>query len=88
MISLSPRRIAINTVDYNAIELQYTGITEEDVRNYMADNPVPCGYKWAPDYYTMNDFINDLHASGVFSIPMDTPQEMVSYIEDILNDLI
>lgn len=118
MISLSPRRIAIDTVTYDAIELQYTGITEVEVRKYVEDNPPPgigicttcvnlkwdqlnwmygcdenldigcnkpCS-SWISRYYTMDDFINDLHALGVYSIPMDTPQEMVEYIENLLFD--
>lgn len=87
MISLSPRRIAIDTVTYEAIELQYTDITKEDVVRYMGENPPPI-YAYEVGKYTMDDFINDLHASGVYSIPLDAPQEMVEYIENLLNDLI
>lgn len=47
----------------------------------------PCS-RYISTLYTMEDFINDLHASGAFNIPNDTPQEMVSYIEDLLGDLI
>jgi len=87
MISLSARRVAINTCTYDAIELRYTGITEVMVRNYLKDNPSPA-MKILVDCYDIEDFISDLHSSGIYSIPLDTPQVVVDYIEDLLNDLV
>jgi hypothetical protein len=50
------------------------------------DCPKPCR-AWSPTY-TMSDFLKDLHSSGAFTLPNDTPQILVDYIEGMLNELV
>jgi len=83
-IKIEKKIVAYSSIDNEAFDPAYMSITREAVVDYIKNNPVP-----KDDNYTVGNIINDLtESSGMYCLPASTSQEMVDYIEEMLNYLI
>lgn len=84
MVRIERKVIAYNTLDYSAIEPQYLGLTEEIIRAYVTQNPMP-----EDPEYSEEDMIHDLTgSSGIYTLPSGVKEGTIEYIETLLNNLL
>jgi len=75
---------AIEDSFFTAIDPIYLDIAEEDILNYIEKHPMP-----EDPVYSKDDLIYDLvYSSGMYTLPEDTSEEMIEYIEKLLNYLV
>ena len=76
--------IAIDSVTNQPIYPKALGLTEEIIKKYMKQVPMP------PDpYYSAEDLIRDLtRTDGILILPFSCSSTTLHYVERLLNDLI
>jgi len=68
----------------NAIDPEYLSITEEEIREYMKEHPMP-----DDENYSEEDLIGDItNSSGFYCLPDEIKEETREYVKQLLNDLI
>jgi len=83
-IRIEKKIIAYESITCTAIDPGYLGIDEDNIRNYLRENPMP-----EDELYTEEDLIMDLTRSeGVYTLPEGIKEETIEYIEDLLNKLV
>jgi len=84
MIRIEEKLVAYDSMTYEAINPEYLGLTEEEIRKYMKKNPMP-----KDPTYTPEDLIQDLtNSSGMYTLPKTVRPETIEYVENLLNNLI
>jgi len=83
MIRIERKLIAYDSVIMEPVYPQYLGLTEEQIRQYVKENPMP----YDPEY-TVEELIADLTFSeGIYVLPSKVKEETIEYVEKLLNDL-
>ena len=83
-IRVEERVVVYESVTMEAINPEYLGITEEQIREYMKKNPMPEDPAYSPE-----DLILDLtQSSGMLTLPKKTKPETREYVADLLNTLL
>ena len=76
--------VVYESVTMNAIDPEYLSITEEEIREYMKEHPMP-----KDKNYSEEDLISDItNSSGFYCLPDGTKEETREYVKQLLNDLI
>ena len=84
MIRIERKIVAFDSMTYNAINPEYLGISEAQIREYMKEHPMP-----EDPEYTPEELINDLTASsGMYCLSSNVKAETIEYIENLLNALL
>jgi len=84
MIRIEKKLIAFDSITYNAINPEYLSLTEDEIKEYMKEHPMP-----EDPNYTAEDLIADLtHSSGMYCLPSNVKVETIEYIEGLLNALV
>ena len=84
MIKIEQKLVAFDSMTYNAINPEYLGISEDQIRDYIKEHPMP-----EDPNYTAEDLIADLtHSSGMYCLPSNVKTETIEYVEELLNALI
>jgi len=84
MIRIEEKIVAFDSMTYDAINPEYLGITESEIREYMKEHPMP-----EDPEYTTEELIADLTmASGMYCLPPKIKAETIEYVEELLNALI
>ena len=79
-IRIEKKVIVYNSTDMLAIEPQYLGINETDLRKYLADNKFP-----EDPSYGYGDLVYDLlDSTGIWTLPNEIKQETCDYIVEAL----
>ena len=84
MIRIEQKVVAFDSMTYDAINPEYLGISEAQIRDYIKEHPMP-----EDPNYTAEDLIADLtHSSGMYCLPSNVKVETIEYIEGLLNTLV
>ena len=77
-------KVVYESVIMEAINPEYLGIKEKDIREYLERHPMPVD----PDY-SVDEMIGDITgSSGFYTLPDNTKQETCDFIADMLNELV
>ena len=74
----------VESTTFTPFEPQYNRINEKDLDDYIQQHPFP-----NDPVYSVADLKNDLlFSEGLYILPKGVSQEMIKYIEDLLNHFI
>ena len=84
MIRIESKLLAIDSVTMEPIYPQFAGITEDELRAYIKEHPMPEDPNYSPE-----DLIMDLTRSeGIYILPFNVKEETIDYVQELLNTLI
>lgn len=72
-----------NSFDMEAINPEYLGISKEDIREYMKENPMPKDPEYSPE-----DLIGDVTGTtGFLTLSDAMKQETREYVAELIGEL-
>lgn len=75
--------VIYESVSGNAIDPEFLNISEEKMRKYLKENPMPKDPEYSPE-----DLIGDItNSSGFYSLPDNTKEETRDHVVELLNTL-
>ena len=72
-----------HSVTSEAVEPEYLGITEEQIREYLKEHPMP-----EDPEYSAEEMIGDItHSSGSLTLPDETKEETANFVATLIDEL-
>lgn len=76
--------LVYESVTMEAFNPEHYGITEEDIRNYMKEHPMPEDPEYSPE-----DLIKDItDSTGFLSLSSDMKPETREYVAEFIGEMI
>jgi len=73
-----------HSVTCEAVEPEYLCITEEQIREYLKEHPMP-----EDSAYSAEEMISDItNSTGALTLPDETKEETAHFVADLINELV
>jgi len=83
MISIVKKTLAWNNASGDAVILRYTGITYATLSEYIVEHPLP-----DDPVYDGRNLMADLNSDSAWTLPDTISKEMITWLEDMINELL
>ena len=72
-----------HSVTCEAVEPEYLGISEEQIRKYLKEHPMP-----EDPAYSVEEMVSDItNSTGALTLPDETRDETANFVADLINEL-
>jgi len=72
-----------HSITCEAVDPQYLGITEEQIKEYLKENPMP-----EDPGYSIEEMIGDItNSTGALTLPDETKEETADFVATLIDEL-